>query len=140
MTDRDDAAAAEPRFALYYASLVPAKGLKGPVVAPKVMDGAMVGADPLIAHRGRVDFVRDGSALQFALAPLPVDSIPADPRRESDLRSVALRGHSDHARAEAQRRTGPCRTWDAIYQVALKKCWQRLADAVTIADNGRHWR
>ena len=55
-----------------YASLVLAKGQKGPVVATKVVDQAMVGADQLVADRGRVDFVRDGSALQYALGPLPM--------------------------------------------------------------------
>ena len=121
MTDRDDAAAAEPRFALYYASLVPAKGLKGPVVATKVMDGAMVGADQIIADRGRVDFVRDGSALQFALAPLPVDSIPADSLAEKAI--YDLWHYEDTQIMPVQKLNAArdrSRTWDAIYQVALK--------------------
>ncbi len=141
VTDRDDAAAAKPRFALYYASLVPAKGQKGPVVATKVMDGAMVGADQIIADRGRVDFVRDGSALQFALAPLPVDSIPADSLAEKAI--YDLWHYEDTQIMPVQKLNAArdrSRTWDAIYQVALKK-WAKLGNdsltRVTIADNGR---
>ena len=141
VTDRDDAAAAKPKYALYYASLVPAKGQKGPVVAAKVVDAAMVGADQLIADRGRLDFVRDGSALQFALAPLPIDSIPADSLAEKaiyDLWHWKDTQIMPMQKLQAARERN--RTWVAVYQPAAKK-WAKLGNdslrQVTLADNGR---
>ncbi len=141
VSDRDDAAAAKPRYALYYASLVPAKGQKTPVVAAKVVDGAMVGADQLIADRGRLDFVRDGSALQFALAPLPIDSIPADSLADKaiyDLWHYKDTQIMPLQKVNAARERN--RTWAAIYQPAAKK-WAKLGNdslrQITIADNGR---
>jgi len=141
VTDRDDAAAAKPRYALYYASLLLAKGQKGPIVAAKVVDGAMVGAEQLIPDRGRVDFVRDGSALQFALAPLPLDSIPADSLTDKAI--YDLWHYKDTQIMPVQKVNAArerSRTWVAIYQPAAKK-WARLGNdslrQVTIADNGR---
>jgi dipeptidyl aminopeptidase/acylaminoacyl peptidase len=141
VTDRDDAAAAKPLFALYYASLVPAKGQKGPVVAARVVDGAMVGADQVVADRGRVDFVRDGSALQFALAPLPIDSIPADSLADKAIYDL---WHYKDTRImpmqKVQAGRDRSRTWPAVYQPAVKK-WAKLGNdsltQVTLADNGR---
>ncbi len=141
VSDRDDAAAARPRYALYYASLVPAKGQKGPVVAARVVDGAMVGADQIIADRGRVDFVRDGSALQFSLAPLPIDSIPADSLADKAIYDL---WHYKDTRImpmqKVQAGRDRSRTWPAVYQPAVKK-WAKLGNdsltQVTLADNGR---
>ena len=141
VTDRDDAAAAKPRYALYYASLVPAKGQKGPVTASKVVDGAMVGADQLIADRGRVDFVRDGSALQFALAPLPIDTIPADSLTDKAIYDL---WHYKDTQIMPMQKVNAARdrnrTWAAVYQPAMKK-WAKLGNdslaQVALADNGR---
>jgi dipeptidyl aminopeptidase/acylaminoacyl peptidase len=141
ITDRDDVAAAKPRYALYYASLVLAKGQKGPVVATKVVDQAMVGADQLIADRGRVDFVRDGAALIFALGPLPIDSIPADSLADKAI--YDLWHWKDPQIQTVQKATAARernRTWTAVYQPALKK-WVKLGNdslrQVTVADNGK---
>ncbi|MDQ8154529.1 MAG: prolyl oligopeptidase family serine peptidase, partial [Gemmatimonadota bacterium] len=141
VSDRDDVAAAKPKFALYYASLVPAKGQKGPAVAAKVVDAAMVGAEQLISDRGRVDFVRDGSALQFALAPLPIDSVPADSLTDKAI--YDLWHWKDTQIMPMQKVTAARernRTWAAVYHPALKK-WAKLGNdslrQVTLADNGR---
>ncbi len=141
VSDRDDVAAAKPRYALYYASLVLAKGQKGPVAAAKVVDQAMVGADQLIADRGRVDFVREGSALQFALAPLPIDSIPADSLADKAI--YDLWHWKDTQIMPVQKVTAARernRTWTAVYHPALKK-WAKLGNdslrQVTVADNGK---
>ncbi|MDP1891506.1 MAG: hypothetical protein Q8K55_11500, partial [Gemmatimonadaceae bacterium] len=141
VTDRDDAAAAKPKFALYYAPLVLAKGQKGPVVATKVVDAAMVGAEQLIADRGRVDFVRDGGALLFALAPLPIDTIPADSLVDKAI--YDLWHYKDTQLQPTQKLTAARernRTWTALYHPALKK-WAKLGNdslrQVTVADNGR---
>ncbi|MBA4070415.1 MAG: hypothetical protein C0497_01050 [Gemmatimonas sp.] len=141
VTDRDDAAAAKPKFALYYASLVPAKGRKGPVVATKVVDAAMVGTDQLIADRGRVDFVRDGAALQFALGPFPIDSIPADSLADKAI--YDLWHWKDTQIMPMQKVTAARernRTWTAVYHPALKT-WVKLGNdslrQVTVADNGK---
>lgn len=140
VSDRDDLAAAKPRYALYYASLVLAKGQKGPIAAAKVVDQAMVGADQLIADRGRVDFVRDGSALQFSLAPLPIDTIPADSLADKAI--YDLWHYKDTQIMPVQKLNAARdrnRTWPAVYQPASKK-WAKLGNdslRVTVADNGR---
>ncbi|MHB8839693.1 MAG: alpha/beta hydrolase family protein, partial [Gemmatimonadaceae bacterium] len=141
VTDRDDAASAKPRYALYYASLVLAKGQKGPIVATKVVDQAMVGADQLIADRGRLDFVRDGAVLQFALAPLPIDSIPADSLADKaiyDLWHYKDTQVMPVQKVQAARERN--RTWAALYTPAARK-WAKLGNdslrQVTIADNGK---
>lgn len=141
VSDRDDAAAAKPKFALYYASLVLAKGQKGPVVATKVVDAAMVGAEQLIADRGRVEFVRDGGALQFALAPLPIDTIPADSLTDKAI--YDLWHWKDTQIMPMQKVTAARernRTWTAVYHPTLK-LWAKLGNdslrQVTVADNGR---
>lgn len=141
VTDRDDATAAKPKFALYYASLVPTKGQKSPVVATKVVDAAMVGADQLIADRGRVDFVRDGTALQFALGPLPIDSIPADSLADKAI--YDLWHWKDTQIMPMQKVTAARernRTWTAVYHPALRT-WAKLGNdslrQVTVTDNGR---
>jgi dipeptidyl aminopeptidase/acylaminoacyl peptidase len=141
VTDRDDLAAAKPRYALYYAALVLAKGQKGPIGAAKVVDQAMVGTEQLIADRGRLDFVRDGYALQFALAPLPVDSVPADSL--ADKAVYDLWHYKDTYVQPVQKLNAARdrnRTWAAIYTPATKK-WAKLGNdsltQVTIADNGK---
>jgi len=140
VSDHDDAAAPKPRYALYYASLVPAKGQKGPVMASKVVDAAMVGADQLVADRGRLDFVRDGSAVQFALAPLPIDSIPADSLADKAIYDL---WHYKDTQIMPMQKINAARdrnrTWAAVYQPAAKK-WAKLGNdslRVTLADNGR---
>ncbi|MHB0962272.1 MAG: S9 family peptidase [Gemmatimonadaceae bacterium] len=141
VSDRDDAAATKKRFALYYASLVLAKGQKGPVIATKVVDAAMVGDEQLIADRGRLDFVRDGNAFQFALAPLPMDTIPADSLADKAI--YDLWHWKDTQLQPTQKLTAARernRTWAAVYHPAMKK-WAKLGNdslrQVTIADNGR---
>ncbi|MBI2409058.1 MAG: S9 family peptidase [Gemmatimonadetes bacterium] len=140
VSDRDDKSA-KPRYALYYASLVLAKGQKGPIAAAKVVDQAMVGADQLVADRGRVDFVRDGTALQFALAPLPIDSIPADSLVDKAV--YDLWHYKDTQIMPVQKKTAARernRTWTALYHPALKK-WAKLSNdslrQVSVADNGK---
>lgn len=140
VTDRDDTSA-KPRYALYYASLVPAKGQKGPVVAAKVVDQAMVGNDQLIADRGRLDFVRDGSALIFPLAPLPIDSVPADSLYGKPIYDL---WHWKDTQVQPMQKVTAARernrTWTAVYTPSLKK-WAKLGNdslrQVTVADNGK---
>ncbi len=140
VSDRDDVASAKAKYALYYAPLVLAKGQKGPIVATKVVDAAMVGAEQLIADRGRVDFVRDGSALQFALAPLPIDSIPADSLADKAIYDL---WHWKDTQIMPLQKVNAARernrTWMAVYQPATRK-WAKLGNdslRVTLADNGR---
>ncbi|HEY3287140.1 MAG TPA: prolyl oligopeptidase family serine peptidase [Gemmatimonadaceae bacterium] len=141
VTDRDDIASAKPRYALYHALLVLAKGQKGPVAATKVVDQAMVGAEQVIADRGRLDFVRDGTALQFALAPIPIDSIPADSLTDKavyDLWHYRDTQVMPMQKVNAARERG--RTWTALYTPAVRK-WAKLGNdslrQVTVSDNGK---
>lgn len=141
VSDRDDQASAKPKFALYYASLLPTKGKKELSPATAVVTPAAVGASLLVADRGRTDFVRDGGTLQFALAPLPLDTIPADSLVDKavyDLWSWNDTKIQPQQKIDAARDRN--RTYVAAFVPATGK-WNRLSDdsltQVTIADNGK---
>ena len=141
VSDRDDQASAKPRFALYYASLVPPKGKKEIAPATAVVTPAAVGASLLIADRGRTDFVREGTTLQFSLAPLPLDTIPTDSLIDKavyDLWSWTDAKIQPQQKIDAARDRN--RTFVAAFTPASGK-WARLSNdsltQVTIADNGK---
>ncbi len=72
----DSIAATRASYTVYLAPLATRRGA-APVAAVAVARSA-VGAGMMIPERAQLDFVRDGSALLFAVAPPPPDSIPAD--------------------------------------------------------------
>jgi len=85
--------------------------------------------------------VRDGSALQFALAPAPRDSIPADSLADKAVYDL---WHWQDTKIQPQQRIDATRdrnrTWPAIFHPATGR-WARLGNdsltQVTIADHGR---
>ncbi len=141
VSDRDEPDAAVPRYALYYASLEAPKGSKTIAPAQKVVSAGTVGGSVVIADHGRVDFVRDGSALQFALAPAPRDTIPSDSLFDKAVYDL---WHWQDTKLQPQQRIDAARdrnrTWAAVYQPAVNR-WVRLGTDsltdVTLADNGR---
>ena len=135
VSDRDDYRAAKPKYALYYASLT---------ATPKadvIVTGAQLAAGLVVADRGTGGFTRDGSALQFGVAPPPLDTIPADSLAE---RAVYDLWHWKDPKLQPQQKLELARdrnrTFTTLWQVAARKLVP-LADEdipqVQVADNGR---
>ena len=141
VSDRDDGNSSgySPRYSLYYASLVQAKGSAN-ALAKKVISAGNVGSNVLVADHGRLEFVREGSALQFPLAPVVSDSVPADSlveRSQYDLWHWLDTKIQPQQRVDAARDRN--RTWVAVFHPATGKWAQLGSDSltqVTLADNG----
>ncbi len=140
VSDKDDTAT-KPRYSVYLASLVPAKGAKTIGPAEKVIAAGTVGNGLFVADRGRLGFNRDGNVLEFSLAPAPMDTIPADSLIDKAVYDL---WHWQDARIQPQQRIEAGRdrnrTYLAAYTPATKK-WARLTDdsltTATLADNGK---
>ncbi|MGH7471045.1 MAG: alpha/beta hydrolase family protein [Longimicrobiales bacterium] len=135
VSDRDEyAAQPKPRFTLYTAS-VKAPAAKAVVTSGALSDGAAV------ADRGAVTFTRDGSAIQFAIAPVIPDSIPYDSLASKSIYDL---WHYRDARLQSQQLLSLSRdrqrTFTGIYHIALNK-FQQLTDDefpnVTFSDHGK---
>lgn len=72
----DSVPAARASYSVYLAPLVVKKGAA--IVANLSVTPADAGTGMMIPERSRLDFTRDGSALLFAIAEPPADSIPQD--------------------------------------------------------------
>lgn len=128
----------KPRFTLYYAALVPAKGKT--IATRKLVSSADVGEGLLIAERGQVQFTREGNALQFSLGLVPQDSIPADSLTDKAVYDL---WHWQDAQTQPQQKLNAgrdrSRTFTALYTLATNK-WTQLANdsvRVTISDDGK---
>jgi dipeptidyl aminopeptidase/acylaminoacyl peptidase len=73
VSDRGEYGREKARYALYHVSLAGSRP-----TAREVVDAGRVGGGRLMAEKGRLAFAEDGRALQFGIAPPPLDSIPAD--------------------------------------------------------------
>ncbi|MCA0376526.1 MAG: prolyl oligopeptidase family serine peptidase [Gemmatimonadetes bacterium] len=127
-----------PRMTLYHASLVPAKGKT--VAARKLVTSADVPTGLLVAERGAVSFVREGGALTFSLAPVPMDSIPADSLADKAIYDL---WHWKDAAIQPQQKLSAGRdrnrTFTALYTLATGK-WTQLANdslRVTVSADGK---
>lgn len=127
-----------PRFALYHASLVPAKGK--PVAARRLVSSADVPGGLLVAERGQVGFTRDGSGLIFSLANPPLDSIPADSLTDKAIYDL---WHWKDAQTQVQQKLSANRdrnrTYTALYTLA-RNTWKQLANdslRVLISNDGK---
>lgn len=128
-----------PRFALYHASLVPTKA-KPTIAARKLVGVADVPAGMLVADRGQVGFVREGGALIFSLALVPMDSIPADSLADKAVYDL---WHWKDATIIPQQKLSAGRdrnrTFTALYTLATGK-WTQLANdsvRVSISNDGK---
>ena len=134
LSTHDDAAAAQPKWSLFHAAL-PAARVRVAVRSDALGDSA------LVAEKGRVEFVRDGSALVFGVAPPPLDSIPADSLAD---KAVLDLWHWKDTRLQPQQRLEAARDRDRSYTaIWFPKDGRvaRLADdslpQVTLSDDGR---
>jgi Prolyl oligopeptidase family len=140
VSDRADAAAAKPKFAVYLSTLAGGKGQTAPLPAVEVVTASQF-SGMLISDRGRVDFTRDGSALLFALAKPALDTIPADSLADKAIYDL---WHWQDPVINPVQKVGANRdrnrTYMAIYQPLTKKAL-RLADdsleRVVVSDNGK---
>jgi dipeptidyl aminopeptidase/acylaminoacyl peptidase len=129
---------ARPLFSVYHASLVAARGK--PIAARTVVAGTEAPAGMRIADRGRLEFTREGTALQFSLAPLPLDSIPADSLVDKAVYDL---WHWNDTRIQPQQKVEAnrdrTRTYLALYTLATGT-WARLGSdslQVTVSPDGR---
>ncbi len=139
VSNRDDSLAAKPRWTLYHARLdgraADARSAARAVVAPAAVERGLS-----LSDRG-VNFVRDGSALVFGLAPAPADSVPADSLAD---RAVLDLWHWQDARLQPQQRVEAtrdrARAYTAVYTPATGR-FVRLGNdtlqTVTVSDDGR---
>ncbi|HEY2907184.1 MAG TPA: prolyl oligopeptidase family serine peptidase [Vicinamibacterales bacterium] len=141
VSDHDDAAAAKPRFALYTSMLSGAKGQAAPQSAAQAVAAGQFGPNLHLSDRGGVSFTRDGSAVLFALAKPPIDTIPADSLL--DKSNYDLWNWKDPTINPVQK-NGITRernkTYAAIYQISLKRAIRLTDDSLDraqVSDNGR---
>jgi hypothetical protein len=127
-----------PRVSVYHASLVPAKGKT--IAARRIVASTEAPAGLLIADRGQVSFTRDGNAVLFSLANVPMDSIPADSLIDKAVYDL---WHWQDAQIMPQQKINANRdrnrTYTAMYTLATGK-WTQLANdsiRVQVSNDGR---
>ena len=131
-----------PKFSVYYTSLVAAKGkTPAPIAARRIVAGTEAPEGLLLAERGRVEFTREGNAVVFALANVPMDSIPADSLADKAVYDL---WHWQDTKIQPQQKLDAARdrnrTYLAVYHLATNK-WVRLANdslQVTLSDDAKH--
>jgi dienelactone hydrolase len=134
VSNRDEYASRNPRFTLYHATVKSPK-------AVALVTSAAVGPSYDVAGRGELSFTRDGSAIQFPVAPPALDSIPADSLADKAVYDL---WHWKEPRLQTQQRLSATRdrnrTYTAVYHLAQRKFVQLTNDSipsVTLSDNGR---
>jgi dienelactone hydrolase len=128
-----------PRYAVYHASLVPAKGKA--IAARRVVSSAEAPAGMLVSESGRLEFTREGNAIVFSLGFVPQDSIPADSLTDKAVYDL---WHWKEPTIQTQQRLSAGRdrnrTHLAVYHLATNK-WTRLGNdslaQVTLSDDGK---
>lgn len=131
VSNRDDFRAPRPRYALYHA---PVRSGAATLLAAA---GSVEGMSP--SDRGRTEFTRDGSAVVFAVAAPPIDSIPADSLAD---KAVFDLWHWQDKRLQPQQKLEVARdrerTWTAVHVLKSRKTWRLANDTMpqaTVADN-----
>lgn len=131
----------KPLFAVYHASLAPAKGKPTIAGARRIVAATDAPAGLLIAERGRVDFNRNGNVVLFSLANVPFDSIPADSLADKAVYDL---WHWQDTKIQPQQKLDASRdrnrTYLAVYNLSTNK-WAQLANDslnVTLSDDGKH--
>ncbi len=126
---------AQPRFSLYHAALVPAKGK--PVAARKLVTSSDVAQGLLVADRGQVEFTREGNALLFSLGVVPFDSIPADSLTDKAVYDL---WHWKDAQTQPAQKLNASRdrnrTFTALYTFASNKWTQLANDSLRVSISG----
>ncbi|MFN8574877.1 MAG: prolyl oligopeptidase family serine peptidase [Gemmatimonadaceae bacterium] len=133
LSNRDEFRNEKPRFAAYYAT---ARAPMAQIIsAPAQMAGLSA------SDKGRVEFVRDGSALTFGVAPPPLDSIPADSLAD---KAVFDLWHWKDSRLQPQQRLEAARDRDrtflSVYDIKNRRIRQLANDSMPsaqVSDDGR---
>ncbi|HUX34557.1 MAG TPA: prolyl oligopeptidase family serine peptidase [Gemmatimonadaceae bacterium] len=134
VSDRDDYAAKQPRFTLYYATLKDAR----PVA---VATAGATGPGLLVADYGRVAFTRTGSAIEFGVAPPRLDTVPHDSLYDKaifDLWTWKDAELMPQQKVEAARDRN--RTYLTLYHIASRTLVRLTDDSVpnaTVSPDGR---
>lgn len=133
-SNRDDYAAKAPKFTLYYTSLKDAK----PVT---VATAGTMGVRLLVADYGRVAFSRSGTAIEFGVAPVRLDTVPHDSLYDKaifDLWSWKDSQLIPEQKVNAARDRN--KTYLSLYQIATRKSVMLTDDSVpnaTVSPDGR---
>ena len=135
VSDRDEyAAQAKPHFTLYFATV------KVPAARPLVASNSIADGGA-VADRGSLSFTRDGSVIQFSIAPVIPDSIPADSLADKAVYDL---WHWQDPRLQSQQQLSLSRdrqrTLSGVYQIALNKFVQLTDDSyptAVVSDNGK---
>ncbi|HVB31937.1 MAG TPA: prolyl oligopeptidase family serine peptidase [Gemmatimonadaceae bacterium] len=134
VSDRDDYAARDPHFTLYYTPLKDAKPVP-------VATAGTLGRDLLVADYGRVAFTRTGSAIEFGVAPPRPDTVPHDSLYDKAIfdlwtwkdAELIPQQKSDAARDRDK-------TFLVLYHIGARKLVQLTDDSVpsaTVSPDGR---
>ncbi|MBV6523034.1 MAG: hypothetical protein MNPFHGCM_03201 [Gemmatimonadaceae bacterium] len=133
LSNRDEFRTEKPRFTAFYAATKEPNAIA--IVAPGQIDGLNA------SDKGRLEFVRDGSALVFGIAPTPRDSIPADSLADKavfDLWNWKDDRLQPQQRLEAARDRD--RTFAAWFDVKSRKVVRLANDSMPtaqVSDDGR---
>ncbi|HTE47570.1 MAG TPA: hypothetical protein VK636_20170, partial [Gemmatimonadaceae bacterium] len=135
LSDRDEFGRGDkPRYSMYQASVK--GGAAQIIVAP-----AQVPTGLHLADNGPLAFTRSGTAITFAIAPPPIDSVPADSlvgKAVFDLWHYKDQVLQPTQKINAARDRN--KSYGAIYHLASKKLVQLADDsipAVTVSDDGK---
>ncbi len=135
----DSVPAARASYSIYLASLVTRRGA-APTAAVAVTP-SNAGDGRLIPERSRLDFTRDGSALLFAVAQPPADSIPQDSLANKAIYDLwhwqDTRLQPTQAQQAGQDRN---RMYTSIYHSKLRRVVHLATDSlpsVQVSDDGR---
>jgi dipeptidyl aminopeptidase/acylaminoacyl peptidase len=135
VSDRDEYAKPQSRYTLYYAALGASPAAQA-IAAPGAFGDSLN-----VSDKGRVAFVRDGSALVFGVAPVMPDTIPADSL--ADKAVYDLWNYKD-SRLQPQQKLELARDRDrsftAVWTVKQKTAVVLGNDSlrdVSVSDNGR---
>lgn len=135
----DTIAPARAEYTIWHAPLVTRRN--APPVATAIVGTRDADAALRIPERSSLEFTRDGSALQFGIAPPPPDSIPADSLADKAVYDL---WHWQDTRLQPtqalQAGRDRNRTYSAIHHPKLRKTL-RLADdslpQVQVSDDGK---
>jgi len=134
--DRGDTTS-RPRFSVYHASLSPGKGKGKAITARRLVSSADAPAGQLVADRGRLEFTREGNALLFSLAAVPVEAIPADSLLDKAVYDL---WHWQDTKIQTQQKVEANRdrnrTHVAIYHLAANRWTPLGSDSLQVTVSG----
>ncbi|MEP6492776.1 MAG: prolyl oligopeptidase family serine peptidase [bacterium] len=135
LSDRDEFGRGDkPRYSMYQAAMK--GGAAQLIVAPSQIPTGLH-----LADNGPLAFTRSGTAITFAIAPPPIDSVPTDSlvgKAVFDLWHYKDQVLQPTQKINAARDRN--KSYSAIYHLATKKLVQLADDsipAVTVSDNGK---